>query len=328
MFYRSWIYVGFVFIAMAFTVSCSRETVPVADPDELVRLGGESITVQDLESEEELLRAEGRTVLSKRELLQRMIEFKAQAHRAREMGLDKEPSVERRIEKVLVAALRERENAHTAEEVSDEDIRAVYEADIEKYTRPAMDRLAVLFLQVNLSASSEKRAEIRKKMEEAREMALKQPPPNLRGGETPGFGKISVTYSDDQVSRYRGGDVGWSSRNMPSARIPEGVWKAGIALDIGAVSEILEMEDGLYLVKKTDFRAESVSPFESVRDSIFRKVLTERRTRAENDFVAACVKLAAPEKNDARIEKLSDDPGVNAKVAGASVPAMGVPNEK
>jgi PPIC-type PPIASE domain. len=45
-------------------------------------------------------------------------------------------------------------------------------------------------------------------MIEARESASKQ-------NHGRGFGPIAVKYSEDQVTRYKGGDIGWVNKNRP-----------------------------------------------------------------------------------------------------------------
>lgn len=325
-FLKKWISYGVVLGLLVAGISCKKEKAEPVNPNELVRMGDELITVQDLEREFQILKNEHRPVTSERDLLEQMVEFKAQVQKARSLDLDKDPSVKRQIEKILVAALR-RQQESRQDEISEADIRAVYDADIEKYTRPAMDRFAMLFLELGKSASPQKRAEVRKRMDEARVQALAQQPKDDTRRSVQGFGQLSMTCSDDPVSRYRGGDIGWSNRSMPSQRVPAAVWERGIALKKGGISEVLEMPHGLYLIKKTDFRAEKVKPFKSVCNSIRSKILAERREAAEREFVAACVKWAAPEKNETRIAQLADKPDVKTEVAGTLVPAVGVPHE-
>ncbi|MDA3923258.1 MAG: peptidylprolyl isomerase [Kiritimatiellae bacterium] len=324
-----WIYSGVIPVALTFCVSCSQETQtePVADSDVLVTMGEETITVPDLEAELLRYKKRGRSVFSKKEMLDRMIEFKSQAQRARSLGLQKDPVVERQIEHILVTALRKKEQPLPDIEIPDEELKKVYDADISKYTRPAADRLAILFLKVEKNASPQKQADVRKRMDEAKTKADQQPVNSGRGSSMQGFAQLSMTYSDDQVSRYRGGDIGWSNRNSPSPRVPEKVWNIGVALKVGGVSDIVETPVGLYLIKKTDSRPESATPFEKVRVSIRKKILAERRMVVEKDFSEACLAWAAPKINEARVKQLSNETAIKTKVAGRATSAMGVPHE-
>jgi len=320
---------GILICALVLSVSCSRESeTPSGDnPDELVRMGDCSITVQDLEAEQGLLRNEGHPVPSQKELLQRLVEFKAQALKARSMGVGEDPAVQRQIEKLLIAAMRKKEKILEAQVVADEDIKAVYDESISKYTHPALDRFAILYLQLEKSASSSKRAEVCERMKDALKQAQAQKPSDRARPSEQGFDKLSATHSDDLVSRYRGGDSGWSNRNAPSTRVPKEVWEAGIALDKGEISEILERPNGFYLIKKTDFRAENITPFEKVRVAIRKNILQQRRQKAEKDFVQACLTWAAPVTNEDRIAVLSVASESITDVVNKDVRLMGVPGE-
>ena len=322
-----WIYSGLIPVIFILSVSCSRETTPADDPDVLVRMGEYTITVSDLDLEAARCRSNGTPFSSKKELLEQLIEFKSQVLKARSMGVEKDASVERRIEKIIVAELHKKKQALPDVIVDEEELKMVYEAQVAKYTRPAADRLSILCLQLEKSDSPAKRIEVRKKIDEAKIKADIQPLHSGRGPSMQGFAQLSMTYSDDQVSRYRGGDIGWSSRDIPSARIPEAVWKVGISLEKGKVSDVLETPQGFYLVKKTDYRPESVTPFKDVRISIRKKILAERRLVVENDFIGACVTWAAPKRNEARIAQLADKQAAKNNVAGKPVSPMGVPRE-
>jgi len=318
---------GAVSLSLLLFAACSREKPADGKSDFLVRMGDCTVTVQDLEAEQLRLRKEGRPVPSKRELLDQMVEFKAQVMRARADGLDRDPATERSIEHLLVAAVREKREVFPDVEVSEAELKAAYEADLDRYTRPAAERLAVLSLNLESGATPSKREEVRHRMEEAKTLADAQPLNSGRGASMQGFAQLSMTHSDDQISRYRGGDIGWSNRNMPSPRVPQAVWEAGVALETGKVSEILETPDGFYLVKKTDSRPASVTPYDEVRIALRKKILAERRSGVEKDFVAACLAWAAPERDETRIAQLSDEPVLKKEVAGTPVPAMGVPHE-
>ncbi|MDD2599341.1 MAG: peptidyl-prolyl cis-trans isomerase [Kiritimatiellae bacterium] len=314
-------------VAMVGNVSCSRERQPTENQDVLVRMGGEVITLNDLESEIARIRVTGRPVGSHKEVLERLVAFKAQVLRARALKLDQSPEVARELEKVLVNALRQHELAQSEAEIAEEELRKLYAAEIAQYTQPAADRLAILFLRIEKNASSEKRAEVHQRMAEAQAEALKQPLHSGRGPSMQGFAQLSMTHSDDGISRYRGGDIGWSNRGTPSARLPEEIWQAGIALKQGEISAILESSDGLYLLKKTDFRPEIITPFEAVRAAISKKILAQNRQKREQEFIARCLALVSPQINAKGLMRLTESAGAVPEGASPAVSALGVPHE-
>ena len=325
--FNHWVSFGLVITMLVLASSCKKEQAVPANPDELVKIGDDSITVQDLKREMDIFQREKRPVSSDLDLLKQMVEFKSQVQKARALKLDEDPAVKRQIEKVLVTALHNKQASQLQEGVSEEEVKAVYDADIDKYTRAAMDRFAMLYLKLEKNASETKRAEIKNRMIEARAKALALAERTVGGSAPNGFGKLSLTYSDDTVSRYRGGDIGWSFRDMPSQRVPEEVWKVGVALEKDELSEIIETSDGIYLIMRTDFRAAKITPFERVSSQIRRRLEAERRAAQQQTFVNSCVEWASPVRNEARIRQLSDQSNVKPKVVKTNVPAMGVPHE-
>ncbi len=283
---------------------------------------GFEITYNDLDAEMIRIRESGASVPSETELLDRMILFHAQVQKARFQGLENDPEVRRRLDKVLLRALRKKEMGVLDTKVSDEELRQVYDSEIVNYTKPAMDRLAMLRLKIEKSATPEKRAEILSRMKEAKMLAEQQPARKGRGSSLQGFSQLSLSHSDDQVSRYRGGDIGWSSRTQPSARVPEGVWRVGIALENGAVSDVIETNGAFYLIKKTDMRPETVTPFEKVSSTIRMRILAERRKKLEADYLKACEKWAAPKKNKKNMGNLSSDVKPTSVENEEKAPAM------
>ena len=81
--------------------------------------------------------------------------------------------------------------------------------------------------------SDAKKAELRARMEEGLKKASETPVEGGRGAASIGFGAVAVEYSDDQVSRYRGGDIGWLDDGNFSYRWPKEVLAAGYALEKG-----------------------------------------------------------------------------------------------
>lgn len=273
---------GPILLASLVCASCSREA-PAPEPDGVVaRIGDRVITADDLR-----LKAQTHPAMTKEELLHALLAHEAQSLRAQPLADD--PAVRREIDRLLVNRLRERELAGRlkAAEVPDAEIQAEYDRRRAEFTRPAMDRFAMLFLQIEKNASETKQAEVHARMASARQLARQQAEKD--------FGKLSLDYSDDQLGRYRGGDLGWIAANKTSNRLPETVLETGRRLELGTVSEILETDEGLYIVKKTDHRPGATTPLEQVRASLRRRLLAERREQIETDFIETCMQQAAPQ---------------------------------
>ena len=254
-------------------------------PPVLAKVGDRQITAADLQAEAARRAAVRRPVTDKNALLQEMIDREASLQRARRAGLDKDPDVRREFENLLIARLVAREVTPRREAVAvtPESIRAEYDAHLERYTRPEQARLAMLFLEAAAKTSEPRRGEVRARLEEARVQAAALQTTNRSRGVV-GFGALALRYSDDQVSRHRGGDLGWLSRGERPPRLPEAVVAAAWALEKGALSEVLETPEGFYLVMKTDAREASRTPLESVQPAIRQSLLTREHKRIEDTF--------------------------------------------
>jgi len=189
--------------------------------------------------------------------------------------------------------------------VSEDELRAAYEADTAKHSRPAKVRLAILQLQGDTAMSDAKKAELRARMEEGLKKAAETPVEGGRGAASMGFGAVAVEYSDDQVSRYRGGDIGWLDEGNFSYRWPKEVLAAGYALDKGKCSGIIEAGGSLYAVMKTDAREGSTTSFEEAKSSLRRELFAKKRSAIESGFLAENRSLTGAEIRSEVLSTLS-----------------------
>jgi hypothetical protein len=212
--------------------ACSRqsETVTV-----LARVGERAITAEDLQKEVERRRQIRRPVPAKDILLQEMVAYESMLQRALSSGLDKDPKVKRDLNNLLIAKLKEKELMPLldAVEVSEEEIAAAYEKQIDQYQHSSKVRLALLQLKANPKTNDAAREEMRKQLEMARHKFMENPPRGGRGPASGGFGALAIEYSEDQVSRYRGGDIGWLDADRFTYHWPRTVLATGYALEKG-----------------------------------------------------------------------------------------------
>jgi hypothetical protein len=100
-----------------------------------------------------------------------------------------------------------------------------------------------------------------------------------------GFAAAAARFSEDQASRYRGGDIGWSEPGKPQGRVPMEVLNAGHALQSdGEMSGIIEAEDGLYLVTRTATKMPELPSLERVTDRLRAELLRDKRGKVGAAF--------------------------------------------
>jgi peptidyl-prolyl cis-trans isomerase C len=278
---------------------CSKPVAKI-DPNVLAKVGAVEIRVADFNREMELRLKANRTVLSKAELLDEMIQQELLLAKARQTGLENDPEFLRAQKVLLVSRYKERELRQQLDlpAIAATEVEARYQRTIDKYSRPAKARLAILYAKTEPKMSDEKRLGLRQKMDEARANSLQHRPDNR------GFGPMAIEYSEDQASRYKGGDIGWLDQGRDSYRWPKEVLAAGFSLKAnGDVSEIIEIPSspsplggegrgevshssaGFYLVARLDWREGSVTPLSEVDSSIRRQLAVEKRREVEQNFL-------------------------------------------
>ena len=282
------------------SASCSEPSGSVTPEGVVGRAGDRFVTQDDLRAEILQRQDDGQRVDSVEQVLNDLLQREALLIRAEQVGLQNDPAVQRDIEQLLIDRLRERELSGKLQDfdVTEDAVREEYASQIDAYTRPGLDRFSVLFLEVSRNASDEKKKAIYDRMAVAEAQA--------RDGDCKdGFGALALDYSDDQLSRYKGGDIGWVAHNKLTTRIPEAVLQKGRALAPGEMSEMIADTDGLYLVMKTNFRPASTTAYEHVSGVLRRKLLSDGRQAVEDDYVTRCLTAAGVDVDRKGLEELT-----------------------
>ena len=269
------------------TAGCSRQAEPVVAVDvPLAEVNGEAITQADFAFEVQRRLETGRPLGEPDAILRELAERRIMLQKAEESGMMADPLVQRELENQKLARWLERtlQARKDAVTVSDGDLRQAYEADLAAHTRSARVRLAILYRRLGRHDSEERRATLRAELEAARERYLADPDGVTQKGRIPGFGTVAADASEDTVSRYRGGDLGWLERGRTGYRWPDAVTATGFALPPGQPSDVLATGDGFYVVMKTGEREPRVTPFEEAAVSLRRQLLRERQEAVEQAF--------------------------------------------
>ncbi|BCX47599.1 peptidylprolyl isomerase [Haloferula helveola] len=295
--------------ATALVTQCEKPSTNTGAPAPegvLATVAGEPITEADLLAEAEWRHANRERVPSATELLDEMIHRRAMLAKARSEGLDEDPATRRRMESILIARLRERdlEKAVANAEITEEELRQAYEAKSGELTRKGQDRFAILFLEASDKSSDERRAEVRARIDEGIAKSDADPAPGGRGPAAMGFGAVAVDYSDDQTTRYRGGDLGWIPEGQESARVPAEVLETGRKLSKGERSEVIETPLGFYVIMKTDARPGGMPAFDQVSPRLHQELLVEKRRGIERAFVESAVSEADVTIDEAALKEV------------------------
>ena len=296
-------------VALLFLLCGCREREAEVSSVVLATVGGKAITQGDFDRE-----AAMRPGKSAEEVMGELIKHRALYSAAEASGVMESPVLKRDLENRVISewletAFRRERDAMT---VTEAEIRAAYEEKTESLVKhPAQARFAILYQK------GRNVAELTETLSEAVAAFKDDTATATNNQRLPGFGKVAAEYSEDTVSRYKGGDIGWVGEGNAS-RIPDEVLAAGNALGVGDLSEPMAAGDGVYVIMKTDDRPLARVSFNEAAPGLRRRLLLAKQSEFEAQFMAtvtggvAIVRKAAPkETRDQRPETSQEQPPRN-----------------
>lgn len=148
-------------------------------------------------------------------------------------------------------------------EVSEEELRAAYEQERERFETAEERRARHILIEV---ANGQ---------EDAARTAAEAVVARVRGGED--FAAVAAEVSADLGTRAQGGDLGWNGRGT----FPTEFEDALFAMSPGDISEPVRTDSGFHVIRLDDVRAGDLQSFEAVRDELAAETQTRE---AENGF--------------------------------------------
>ncbi len=240
----------------------------------------------------------------KEALLEEMIRERALVAKAKAAGYDRDPEVVAAFERMIASRFEEEQLAKgAATQISDAEIEEAYHRDLARYSTPAAARAGVIFFAVSSKATPEARAE----MKERAEVVLTE----AGRLDATGYARLVQQHSEDQATRYKGGDTGWLIRRD---ELRESHWEPAVLDAVsslarpGEIAPLVTTERGFYIVRLLDLTAASVQPLEQVKEGI-RYQLTQRRQQQLKARLYDEAKRAAKiEINQAALDSISEPP--------------------
>ncbi len=158
--------------------------------------------------------------------------------------------------------------------VSDEDVKARYEQDLERvYSKPAMVQASHILIKTEGLTDDEQKKEARKKAEEAMTEAKK---PDAD------FAALAAERSDCP-SKARGGDLGFFPRE---GAMVEPFAAAAFALKVGEISDIVETRFGYHIIKVTAKKEAKVVPLEQAAETIRDQLKAQKMEAVRTQHLA------------------------------------------
>jgi hypothetical protein len=271
------------------------EPPPARDPNLVATVGDLNLYVPELEAE--LVRRKSDDVTA---VLEEMLERMAVVAKARDLGLHGDTSVKRKLGNVLIGEIREREldPLLASVTVGEDDVKRFYDSHLEKYSKGQKIRLAILTKEYSERWSEKKRAAVLEGLVGLRKRAMEEP---VTGK---GFGALAIEGTEFQAARYKGGDVGWFTDGVPS-RWPEKVVSRAFEIaEIGDMSDIIEADSRLFVVKLMDVREAALTPFSEVQGGLTHSLAIQAKKDAEREWWKAIRGSASVALHAAALERV------------------------
>lgn len=274
----------------------------------LAIVGERSISAKELEN---YLAGKSRRVgLSEEDLsaiLGEMIREEVLYQQAKALQLHEDPEVLRKFRQILSQRLLEDQVNRKVwkQKVDENELKAAYEAQIARFNRPEQIRISMLYAAYPEKASDEQKTEARKKLESAKQELEKSK-------QRDAFNSL-MRKASDVHPRIPGNSTGFFGKEgLPG--LPDQVVKAAFAIErVGQTSnEIVDAEDGTYLILLTGKRAAVERSLESVRPELERQIRRNNLARVRKEFIEdlkqkADVKIDSAALSDFALTQKSPD---------------------
>lgn len=259
----------------------------------LARVGGTVITdtmVSEKINSMPMRRARFQSPMAKKELLSSMVEMEMVYQEAVREGLDKDKETSDRLEdyrKNLVAR-RLREKFMESVKVSDDEVKAEYEAQADRYKLPKKVKVSQIVFAWDKNASENDIAAVKKNAQ----VILGR----VKKGED--FAALAKKYSLDQASAAKGGDIGYANRKQ----LPQGAYIAAMAFEKeGAVSDLITGNEDIRILKATEVIPEKKKSLEELRSWLEGIAQNKKQREAWQNYVDGLKKKGGVEVYEDKI---------------------------
>jgi peptidyl-prolyl cis-trans isomerase C len=248
----------------------------------LATVGKEKITEADIYAKISMLPPQFRSRYEnpegRKKLLEQTIKFSLLSQEARSLGIDKREDVAKKIKEIsdniIIQELTKQEVSDKVA-VTDEQVRAHYNADKDTFITPEKVKVNLIFFEVK----EESTPEIKKKVETNAKAALQK----LKKGED--FEKLAKEVSEDKRTKKRGGSTGFFSKGKRKNTYGETFETKAFSLGIGEMSDVFEGKKGFYIIKVAEKKEKKEQTLEEVKSRIERKLKQENQKEAYEGYI-------------------------------------------
>lgn len=299
------------FVAVALAVlavsSCRRcGGSPVAPDagtgDVVARIGERTLSRSEVQARLERLpdfvRLRYSSPAQKREFVDALVRDELLVQEARRRGLESDPEIRSMLERLLIQKLTD---SVAPKAPGDEAVRAYFDAHTDEFSRP--ERLHVALVLLESPQGDPKRAAVRAEAEKS-VASLRALKPTQR---TAAFAAWARSRSDHQASRSADGDLGLRTTGDLVALFGAAVAEAASRLEPDALSDALETDRGVVVLRVAGRQPASTQTFEAVRARIASRLTADARARGLDALVEKLRKDTPVIVDDREVLNLRND---------------------
>jgi len=276
--YRYVGYTALLLFSISLCIFCIDRNA-LAQDDVLAKIGDRKITISDLDKTIGYLDSQKQKIIEqnpqlKEQLLRQLVQSIVISDLAKKDGYDKKPEVVDQLEIFKDSFLA---NIYLQKEViekftvSEEDMKSYYETHEEEFKKPEMVKARHILIKIDAGASEEEK---KKAQEQAGDILKK-----IKAGDD--FAKLASEFSDDNVSKTNGGDLGFFARGSMVKPFED----AAFALKPGEISDIVETRFGYHIIKVDEKKDAEIEPFDTVKERINQKLLQDGTRSKITEFI-------------------------------------------
>jgi parvulin-like peptidyl-prolyl isomerase len=290
----------------------------------LATFNGGSLTVEEVNRQlsalPPMVRMRLQSPAARKDYVEGLVRVELLAREAVRQGLQNDPEVVETVKKALAQRMLQVTLEKNAQQPTDDEVKAWYDAHQGDYARPETVQIQDLFLSADVKDAAKRKA----RSTEAEKIRAKAKA--LKPEDEPGFAALVKASSDDALTKQMGGDL----RAMPftdlEARQGPEVAKAAKALQTpGEISPVVATDKGFHVLRLKARTPPHTLPVEEVKTQIRNRLYSERRTAASDELLKRLKADSNFTLDEAALAELAPAPVAPGALSPAHPPMGGLP---
>jgi len=190
--------------------------------------------------------------------------------------------MEARITKDIIIEKVIKKEVDNKIEVKDEEIKAHYENNIQRYKE--MEQVKLRYIVIKFNEGQEAKGEGQEKNKTRNKKEAKAWAEELLARIKKGEDFVMIAYNhSEDAYKFKSGDIGY----IHKGRMIPALENVAFSMNIGEVSEPIETEGGFYIIRVEDKKQERQLSFEEVKDKIKKELEDKKKDERMKKWLTA-----------------------------------------